>query len=248
MTGADTIHRAEQLPLPFVDRPSHDAADFVASPSNMAALTWLVRDEWPDRRLALWGPAGCGKTHLLHVWTQRHGGTLLSGRTLHDLTAVPETGCLALDDADEVTEPDLLLHLLNTARDRGLTVLMASRRAPARWSVTLPDLSSRLRAICAVEIAPPDDDLLALILVRALSQRQLDVPLAARTWLLRHLPRTAPGLLQAVRRLDAESLMQGRPITRAFAIRILGTETIDEVSMSDGPPDGEHSHGVPDES
>jgi chromosomal replication initiation ATPase DnaA len=237
---------AGQLPLPFADQAVHDAVDFVASPSNQAALTWLARDEWPDRRLALWGPAGCGKTHLLHAWSHRRGATWLSGRTLCDLTAVPRTGCLALDDADHVPDAELLLHLLNTARDRGLTVLMASRPAPARWPVTLPDLTSRLRAICAVEIANPDDDLLDMLLGLALSLRQLDVPLTARTWLLRHLPRTASGILEAVRRLDAESLMQHKPITRSFVARVLGAEPHDDVSMADLSEGEDHSHRSPD--
>lgn len=239
-------HGAGQLSLPFADRAGYDAADFVASPSNQAALTWLARDEWPDRRLALYGPAGCGKTHLLHVWVHHRGGTLLSGRTLRDLTGAPQTGCLALDDADQVSDPELLLHLLNTARDRGLTMLLASRPAPARWSVTLPDLASRLRALCAVEIADPDDDLLDMLLIRALSLRQLDIPVTARTWLLRHLPRTASGMLEAVRRLDAESLIRRQPITRTFAARILGAESNDDVSMSDPPEGGDSSHRSPD--
>jgi chromosomal replication initiation ATPase DnaA len=221
----------EQLPLPFAETQTYFAADFIESPSNAAALVWLSRDEWPDRRLAIWGPDGCGKTHLLHLWTERFGGTLLSGPALRDLTVLPQAGCVAIDDADQVAGEELLLHLLNMARDRSLRVLIAARSAPARWPVALSDLSSRLRAISAVEIAVPDDDLLHLLLVRALSQCQLDVAVSVQAWLLHRLPRTAFGVLEAVRRLDAESLLRRKPITRTFAARVLGTETVDEVSM-----------------
>jgi DnaA regulatory inactivator Hda len=227
----------EQLPLPFAVTQAYVMADFIGSPSNAAAQAWLARAEWPDQRLALWGPDGCGKTHLLHIWTEQFSGTLLCGSVLHDLAALPQAGCVAIDDADRIRGEELLLHLLNMARDRGLRVLLAARSAPARWPVSLPDLSSRLRAISAVEIAVADDHLLDLLMVRALSQRQLDVPVSVRTWLLHHLPRTASGMLEAVRRLDAQSLLQRKPITRAFAARVLGPETLGEVSASPPGPD-----------
>jgi chromosomal replication initiation ATPase DnaA len=231
----------QQLPLPFAETQTYVSADFIESPSNVAALKWLTREEWPDRRLAIWGPNGCGKTHLLHLWTERVGAALLAGPGLEDVTSLPQAGCVAIDEADRVADEALLLHVLNVARDRNLRVLIAARSAPARWAVSLPDLSSRLRAISAVEIVGPDDDLLHMLLVRALSQRQLEVGGAVLAWLLQHLPRTAAGMLEAVKRLDTESLQQSKPITRTFAARVLGPTTADEVSMSVLGPDHEPS-------
>ena len=64
-----------QLALPFAHRPRFARADFVAAASNAEALAWLDRGRdarWPDHRLALWGEAGCGKTHLLQLWARDH--------------------------------------------------------------------------------------------------------------------------------------------------------------------------------
>ena len=69
---------------------------------------------------------------------------MLAGQTLAGLEDVPLTGALALDDADTVADEELLFHLLNTARDRGLRLLLSGRTAASRWPVRLPDLSSRL--------------------------------------------------------------------------------------------------------
>ena len=110
-----------QLLLPFAHAPGYDARDFLPAESNQEALAWLDAS-WPDRRLALWGPAGCGKSHLLHVWAEQTGARVLPGQALQDLNDVPERGALALDDADTVSPEPLLLHLLNTARDRRLYV------------------------------------------------------------------------------------------------------------------------------
>lgn len=240
MTGLSSIDGApferRQLLLPFPHAPRYDSRDFLPAESNFEALAWLEA-EWPDQRLLLWGPDGCGKSHLLHIWAERTGARLLIGPMLHDLDSIPESGGLALDDADTVPSEPILLHMLNTARDRGLKLLLAARTAPSRWPVRLPDLSSRLRAIVAVEIGPPSDDLLAAVLMRLLSERQLNVTQAVQDWLLTRLPRSPVALLRAVIRLDQASLSSGKAITRSLAAKVLiegefaGAEP-DDVSMS----------------
>ncbi len=212
-----------QLLLPFQHKPGYDPRDFLPAASNHAAMVWLDGD-WPERRLALWGPAGCGKSHLVHVWAQQVSAAMLAGQTLRDLAGVPERGALALEDADTVASETLLLHLLNTARDRGLRLLLSSRTPPSRWPVRLPDLSSRLRAITAVEIRPPEADLLAALLSRLLADRQLSVAQPVQDWLLTRLPRSPAVLRQAVARLDRISLTLGTPITRALAAQTLADD------------------------
>ncbi|WP_216856137.1 chromosomal replication initiator DnaA [Acidisphaera sp. S103] len=242
-----------QLLLPFPYAPGYDARDFLPAASNREALAWLDAD-WPDRRLALFGPAGCGKSHLLHIWAERSGARILTGQmlteqTLPELDDMSGNGALALDDADTARPDTVLLHLLNTARDRGLRVVLAGRAAPSRWPVRLADLSSRLRAITAVEIRPPSDDLLAALLVHLLADRQLNVAQPVQDWLLTRLPRSPSVLRQVVAQLDRTSLVVGKPITRALAAGILadggfaiaeGDESAiadgDEVSMSGVDP------------
>ncbi|HEY4043930.1 MAG TPA: chromosomal replication initiator DnaA [Rhodopila sp.] len=232
-----------QLPLPFRHQPHFDARDFVAAESNREALVWLeaapMAARWPEGRLALFGPAGCGKSHLLHIWAERSGAVLLSGPAVTDLADVPPDGLLAVDDTDAVGDETLLLHLLNTARDRGLRLLLSGRAAPSRWPVGLPDLSSRLRAITAVEIREPEDELLAALLMRLLADRQLAVTEAVQAWLLLRLPRSAAALREAVVRLDRESLASGTAITRALAARVLEDLAVaepDEVSPTGSVP------------
>jgi chromosomal replication initiation ATPase DnaA len=247
MPQAEHDPAGRQLRLPFPRAAGYDARDFLAAASNRDALAWLEA-EWPDRRLALWGPAGCGKSHLLHMWAEQTGTHVLSGGSLTDqvvadLDHLPARGALALDDADAAASEALLLHLLNTARDRGLRILLSARTPPSRWPVRLADLSSRLRAVTAVEIRPPGDDLLSALLMRLLADRQLHVAQPVQAWLLMHLPRSAAALRQAVERLDRASLGSGRSITRGFAARILADDTItdaDEDCVAGNEPSSDH--------
>jgi len=216
---APDVEPSEQLLLPFVHRPGFAAVDFLEAPSNAAALVWLGRTaDWPGGRLALWGVAGCGKTHLLHLWAADHGSRLVAGS---ELTEPPPARGLAIDDADLAANEAALLHTLNAATEARCPVLIAARQPPARWVTRLPDLASRLRAITAVEIAPAEESLLRALLARLLADRQISVPTALQDWLLLRLPRSPGVLREAVGRLDRASLAAGSGVTRSLARRAL---------------------------
>ena len=221
---AVALMAARQLGLPFAHRPEFRAADLIEAPSNAAALAWLARPaDWPSGRLALWGEAGSGKTHLLHLWAARRGAGFRDGPGLSAGAPPPELGAcgLAIDDADAAPDPRTLLHLLNRAAAGGVPVLLAARSPPARWPAPLADLASRLRASGAVEIGPAEDALLEALLDRLLAARQLVVADPVRAWLLRRLPRAPGAVREAVARLDRAALGAGRGVTRALAAEVL---------------------------
>ncbi len=208
-----------QLALPFFHRSVFEPAAFLPDACNAEALAWLGAD-WPGRRLALWGGAGHGKTHLLHLWAARAGASLLPGGALWGLVELPASGGLAVDDADAAAE-EPLLHLLNAAAEAGLPVLLAARAAPARWPTRLPDLASRLRAITAVELAAPGDGMLRTLFASLLAARQLAVPRPLQDWLLLRLPREPAALRRAAARLDRAALAAGGRVTQAVAASIV---------------------------
>jgi chromosomal replication initiation ATPase DnaA len=223
-----------QLAFSFPHEPDYAGAPFVAAPSNEAALAWLDRTaDWPDRRLALWGEPGCGKTHLLHRWARRTGADWLHGAALRGVPDAPARP-LAIDDADGAAEEIALFHLLNAAAEAGLPVLLTGRAAPARWPVRLPDLASRLRAITAVQIAAPDDTLLRVLLGRLLCERRVPVPEPVQDWMLRRLPRQASAMREAAALLDNAQLVAQRPVTRPIAEAFLAPllTASDEISRS----------------
>ena len=226
------MSQARQFALPFPHSPQYEAADFLAADGNAEALRWLDHTtEWPQRRLALWGPAGSGKTHLVHIWARRAGASVIDGASLR---LVPPERALAIDDADAAPEQPLL-HTLNAAAEAGFPVLLAGREAPARWPVRLPDLASRLRAITAVQIRPADDTLLRMLLARLLAERQVAVPESVQRFLLLHLPRTAAAMREAAARLDHASFAAGRRASRAIAAEVVAEMTGLEDSLPAAP-------------
>jgi len=212
---------ARQLPLPFVTQPHYAAMDFVPAASNEAARAWLARRaDWPFGRLVLCGPQGAGKTHLLHIWCEVEGVDPWSGPALRGIPRLPQTGPIAVDDAD-LAEETALFHLINAAGEARRSLLLSAREPPARWHTCLPDLASRLRASATAMIGPAEDDLLRALFARLLAERQLAVPEAVQSWLLTRLPRLPASVQEAVARLDHAALAEGRAITRALAATIL---------------------------
>ncbi|GAA4504477.1 P-loop NTPase family protein [Gluconacetobacter tumulicola] len=238
---------ADQLALPFGHRSRFARTDFVAAASNGAARAWLLgANPWPEHRLALWGAAGAGKTHLLEIWAQEHGAVLLRGAdvtraTLGELLDGPANmfRAVAVDDADRAEDQQAILHLLNAAREQRIALVMAARLPPARWPVVLPDLASRLRATMAIELRQPEDTLLRILLLRHLADRQIVVSQPVTEWLLRRLPRTASAIRDAAIRLDQAGLAAGRRVTRALAVAalhdLLDHEEMAPDRMGEGP-------------
>lgn len=219
---------ARQLAFDLPHRAALGAEDFLVAPPNAAAVAWLDRwPDWPGAGLALHGPQGCGKSHLLRVWQARSGARVLrcSDVSSMDLIAFAEAPQpVALDDCDGALSEQELLHLHNLIADAGRHILMAGREPPSRWPVRLPDLRSRLSAVTAVAIAPPDDALLAAILVKLFSDRQLRIERAVIDYLLARMERSFGAAERLVGRLDALGLALGRPITVALARRAVEEE------------------------
>jgi len=225
-----------QMSLPFAMADGYAATDFCPAPSNALAREWLARPEgWTNGRLILWGAAGCGKTHLLHVWAATQNAVLLDGAALRGLPARLENP-VALDDSDAVPDPRAFLHLLNMAAEAAQPVLLAARLPPARQMQKLADLGSRLRASLAVEIGPAEDDLLDMMLTRLAAERQLTLSPSVRNFLLTHLPRTPAALREALARLDRAALDSGKKITRALAVDLLADMTNPETGRPDFLP------------
>jgi len=203
-----------QLALPLAVPPGADG-DLFPDASNLAARTWLARTaDWPGHRLALWGPEGVGKSHLLRGLAAARGWRRLCGPALR---GVPEPAPSVLDDADCPAEETALFHLINACAAAGAPLLLAGRQPPARWQVAVPDLRSRLRATHAVAIAEPSDELLRALLARHFAERQLRVDGGVQAWLLARLPRQAAAVAEAAARLDRAALTRGGAVTRGLA-------------------------------
>ena len=222
-----------QLPLDLSYHPAFGRADFLVSNCNRAALQMIERwPQWPAPALVLHGPARSGKSHLAHLWRERTGAALASGDERLQPAALARSPAVAVDDAERAPE-ELLLHLYNCCFESGASLLLVAREAPASWPIALPDLASRLRAAPTVAITPPDDALLAAVLVKQFADRGLPVPPGVITFLVRRIERSFAAAAATAAQLDRVALSAHRPITIALARRVLAAAADQSLMPSD---------------
>ena len=186
-----------QIGLPFDWPAEEDAADFIVTNANNIAVRHLdAWGNWPVRSSLLIGPRKSGKTLLGRIFAARSGGQLI-------------------DDADTRPEEELF-HAWNAAQESRLPLLMISSLAPAQWSVSLPDLRSRLHATPIVQIQMPDTDLLSALLVKALAKRGLALMPDIADFAAAQIERSYIAVQRAADALDAASLSQKRAITHTL--------------------------------
>ena len=218
------------------DYPHHTAlarADFVAAPANLAALAWIERwPNWPAAALALYGPKGAGKTHLAQIWRNRAEASEFPVDALGNASLprlLGESRAVLVDGADRAAE-EPLLHLFNMLTERGGHLLIVAREPPGRWNMTLADLRSRLRAVPAVGVASPDQELIATLLVKLFADRRAPVSRDVVDFLSLRLERSFAAAQDAVSMLDRAAMAVHRPITIPLARRVLGLSEADAAS------------------
>lgn len=219
-----------QMVFDLPARPALGRDDFFVSPANRLALAQVdAWPAWPDRRLAICGPGGSGKTHIVHVWAARAGARILPAAALRslDLARLPAGVALAIEDVDRSGDArraeaeEALFHLMNHLAASGGSLMLTGRTPPAQWDVALPDLASRLGGAQVARLDPPDDALLSAVLVKLFSDRQIDVGPDLIAYLLARMDRSFEAAEALVTRLDVAGLARQRPITPRLAGEVL---------------------------
>jgi DnaA regulatory inactivator Hda len=219
----------QQLILDLGHRVAVDRVDFLVSDCNVQAVEWVDRwPDWPARALVIWGPPASGKTHLGHVWCAKSNADYITAKDLRAEDAAglrDRNAFLFLDAADQLAgdsyDEEALLHLYNYMLETDGALLLAAEKAPAFWPVALADLSSRMKALQGVGIAPPDDRLLAALLEKQFLDRQLRVGEEVVNYLVPRMERSFVAVSKIVAAIDTVALERLRPVTVPLVREVL---------------------------
>ncbi len=218
---------ARQLPLPLEIRPALSRDDFIVAPSNAAAVHFIDSwPNWPERRGALFGPRGSGKSHLVEVWRAASGAYRVSAEELTPdwIVAAPADAAIAIEDIDgsdgsSNVEHDIALLAL-FERPKG-TLLFTGVAPPKTWASAIGDIRSRFDALLSVAMEPPDDALLADLAQKLFSDRQLRVPSAVIARMLSALERTPEAISAFVAAADQKALAERRAVNERLVMELL---------------------------
>ncbi len=228
---------SKQFVLPFANSPEPGLGNFIIAACNEQACDFIGRwPDWPAPVAALFGPAGCGKSHLASIWRARADAKLLVARDVAPGGTRPVlfSGALVIEDMDRVPPDASRDHLLIDLFDHpGTSLLLTGRLPPAQWPAATGDWRSRLQSLIALEVLPPDDGLLAALVKRHFAARQLQVPGSVVNRIVTHLERTPGAVARFIEAADCKALSERRPISLRLVMEMLG-----DVDKSDGAPPG----------
>ncbi len=225
-----------QLTLELPHRAAYGAEDFLVSGCNEAAVAGI--DRWPNwlhSAMAVVGPGGSGKSHLVNVWRTRSGAIVLGAPELSAGSArrFEEYKAIAIEDIDRgIADEQVLFHILNMAAEQKKSVLLTSRNALGELAITLPDLRSRLRAVPLLSIANPDEALLSALLVKLFTDRQLVVEPHVISYLALRIERSTEAVARTVAEVDRAALASRRKVTRALVAEVLARLESDETGLA----------------
>ncbi len=216
-----SLSNARQIAFDLGARPAFGRNDFQISKSNAAAVGWIDRwPDWPSPVLILQGSAASGKSHLVAVWQEKsHAYKIcpecLATKSAEELFALGDA--LVIDGLDpwlgDKEAETTLFHLYNMLKEEQKTMMITMRMSPSATDFMLPDLASRFRAAPSVSIHAPDDMLLASILCKLFTDRQLSVSNDVITYLLPRMERSFTAMQELVKRADQRALSEKKKIS-----------------------------------
>ncbi|WP_298439635.1 DnaA inactivator Hda [uncultured Ferrimonas sp.] len=189
-----------------------------------------------ERITYLWGPAKCGRTHLLHATCALAADSELKAFYLplgiHAsmspaiLEGLENLDLICLDDIDQISRhpvwEEALFDLYNRVDESERCRLVVSARSAAlQAGFLLPDLVSRLNWGIQYQLHPLSDDAKLAAMQNRAKVRGLELPEDVGRFLLTRLARDLRTLFEVLDKLDKASMVAQRKLTIPFVKEIL---------------------------
>ena len=173
----------DQIALPLDWPQAADDDRFLVSDANRAAYDhfrhWSL---WPVAATILTGPRRSGRTLLARAFCARVGGQLIEQAERHDEEA--------------------LFHAWNAAQDSKHPLVMIVDEVPPAWSITLPDLRTRIAVTPIARVAEPDDALFRGLIELLFTDRGLHIPGEALRFISERIERSYYAAERIVEAID----------------------------------------------
>ena len=212
-----------QLALPLTLKTLKNRENFIISECNQSAVKLIDNiDFWKNSKIInsipailIYGPPGCGKTHISSIFQQQNDCITLSSIITKDIRLAEKGNNFIIDNFSpgKSFSPEIVMHFLNEVTYNSGSVLFLSRLSAFDMQWELDDLNSRLRSIMSCEIKLPDEILLYSFLVKYADDKKLFLTDKQCIYIIERVERSFETIIKIIDNLDRVSLEIKRKLT-----------------------------------
>ena len=215
---------SEQLIFNFPFKKNYLQQDFYVSENNFGAFKLIESwPKWPSRLVNIFGPTGCGKTHLINILKSKIQSMLILAKDVNaeTLTQYKIKECLIIDDFDNNIKENILYSIINLAFQDNKYLIISSKVSLKKFEIKLDDLKSRFQSFVEIGINLPTDDMIRVILTKNFSDKQIQISEKNIEYILKNIERSYEKINSFSSSIDGLSLAKARPINLQLIKKVL---------------------------
>ena len=213
-----------QLILKFPSKNLYLKEDYYVSTSNKEAYDFINSwPKWPKKIVNIFGPNGSGKTHTASLLKNKTTILKIQSREINDeiFSKFKTKEALILEDFDEKISESLFFSLWNKILQDNKYLLITSKQPITNYKFKLEDLNSRINSCIRIGIKLPSDNLIAVILSKNFSDKQISVKKNQIDYILKRIDRSYEKISKFISILDKYSLKKASPVSLKLIKEVL---------------------------
>ena len=217
-----------QLVFKFPFKKKYYEQDYYVSSNNFSAYRLIESwPNWPGKWVNIFGPKGCGKTHLSNILKKKINSIqILYGKDVNDntLQIIEKLDCLIIDDYNMDINEEILYSILNQSKQLDNYIVINSILPIKNINYRLKDLKSRADSFVNLGIDLPTDDLLRVIISKSFSEKQIDINPKISEYIIKNIERSYEKVFKFIKEVDNLSLSSGKSININLIKKVLTDE------------------------
>ncbi len=217
-----------QLVFKFPFKTKYFEQDYYVSSNNFSAYKLIESwPNWPDKWVNIFGPNGCGKTHLSNILKKKIDTIeILDAKNIknENLINFEKLNCLIIDNYENNIEENLFYSILNQSKQLNSFIVVNSIIPIKDNKFNLIDLKSRAESFVNLGIELPTDDLLRVIISKCFSDKQIEITPKVSEYIIKNIERSYEKVFKFIKEIDDLSLSSGKSININLIKKVLINE------------------------
>ena len=216
-----------QLVFKFPFKTTYFEKDFFVSTNNFEAYKLIESwPKWTDKKINIFGPVGCGKTHLINILSKKLKLLSVSANKFDEKinNLVENFECIVIENYEENIDENLLYSFINQTSQFNKFLIINSHKNIKNFKINLIDLRSRLNSFMEIQINLPTDELIKVIISKTFSDKQIDLSNKNLEFIIKNIERSYEKILKFTKDIDNLSLSTGKSININLIKKVLFNE------------------------